>query len=224
MLKTSRGCRAITFFFVSILPCKMTKRSYVHCIIIQGQDRGIAPRIVQSTMIPKKKHITFPIMRLNSVDWVYPSMIKTLAALLDLWHEVWRVSIYGNLPIAPVELTIDFLVLDVRTGTDIWTMTFGCHYPQVASSKPELFPIQTTMNVATNCESKPENAEENWAMEELFIFVIRVYSTCVCITGHAISVAALAVRVLGLGSRQRPTIVLEDCSERPDSVPMRQTI
>lgn len=38
---------------------------------------------------------------------------------------IWRISMYRKLPMAP---NISFHVLDdVRTGTDIWTMIFGCH-------------------------------------------------------------------------------------------------
>ena len=39
--------------------------------------------------------------------------------------------VHVKLPMAPIELEIGFLVLDVHTGTDIRTMTLGCHPPQL---------------------------------------------------------------------------------------------
>ena len=93
-------------------------------------------------------------------------------------------------------------VPDLRTGADIWTMTFGCHYPQrVIEARAVRYPDHNKCHCQLRVKNRERRRDLSYRRASLLPHAL------VRNSGHAITVAALAIPNLGLVSRQRTTTI-----------------
>ena len=75
----------------------------------------------------------------------------------------------GQLHRAPIPQDVQE-VLDVGTGTGIWTIEFADKYPSAMVTGTDLSPVQPSY-VPPNCRFYVENAEETWNFDQKFDYV-----------------------------------------------------
>ncbi|KAI9802363.1 MAG: hypothetical protein M1833_001869 [Piccolia ochrophora] len=91
---------------------------------------------------------------------------------LDLIHHLHRLIINGKLHIAPIGKNPG-RVLDIGTGTGIWSMEFADEYPSAEVIGTDLSPIQPTCawRVPPNLKIEIDDAETSWAYTTPFDYI-----------------------------------------------------
>ncbi|TID26741.1 S-adenosyl-L-methionine-dependent methyltransferase [Venturia nashicola] len=88
---------------------------------------------------------------------------------LDLQHHLFRITLEGSLHRAPLPKDIHH-VLDVGTGTGVWSIDFADEYPSATVIGTDLSPVQPHY-VPPNCRFYIEDAEAEWTFEERFDYI-----------------------------------------------------
>ena len=90
---------------------------------------------------------------------------------LDFYHHIWRLIIGGDLFSAPIG-TNPQRVLDLGTGTGIWSIDFADEFPSALVIGTDLSPIQPT-DVPPNCKFYVDDFESEWTFgpDETFDFI-----------------------------------------------------
>jgi SAM-dependent methyltransferase len=89
---------------------------------------------------------------------------------LDFHHHLWRLMISGKLFNAPI--SNPQRVLDLGTGTGIWSIDFADEFPSALVIGTDLSPIQPSA-VPSNCKFYVDDMESEWTFnpEEAFDFI-----------------------------------------------------
>lgn len=88
---------------------------------------------------------------------------------LDIQDYVWRLTLNGNLHVAPIPEDIQH-VLDVGTGTGQWAIEFADEHPSCQVLGTDLSPIQPDYT-PPNCFFMIDNAERPWVFDHKFDFI-----------------------------------------------------
>lgn len=95
---------------------------------------------------------------------------------LDFQHQGFKVLLGGKLYLAPI--TNPRHVLDIATGTGIWTLQFADLHPEAHIIGTDLSAIQP-LNSLPNCTFIKDDAEEEWVFPEKFDYVhLRFVFSC----------------------------------------------
>jgi len=91
---------------------------------------------------------------------------------LDLQHHLWGLTLDGKLGNAPPaeKGASPARVLDIGTGTGIWSMDFGDEHPDSHVIGTDLSPIQPKV-VPPNVEFQIDDAEAEWVFSEPFDYI-----------------------------------------------------
>jgi SAM-dependent methyltransferase len=90
---------------------------------------------------------------------------------LDFYHHIWRLMIGGGLFRAPINANPQ-RVLDLGTGTGIWSIDFADEFPSALVIGTDLSPIQPS-SVPPNCRFYVDDFESEWTYgpHEKFDFI-----------------------------------------------------
>ncbi|RDL34559.1 uncharacterized protein BP5553_07687 [Venustampulla echinocandica] len=95
---------------------------------------------------------------------------------LDLQHQLWLITLYGKLYLAPI--CNPHNVLDIGTGTGIWAIEFANSHPSARVTGSDLSPIQPEY-VPSNCQFEVDDAEDDWNYSQPFDLIHgRALVTC----------------------------------------------
>jgi SAM-dependent methyltransferase len=90
---------------------------------------------------------------------------------LDLQHHLFTLTLDGRLFTCPVEKEGQIhRVLDVGTGTGIWSIDFGDDHPEAQVLGIDLSPIQPSF-LPPNVSFQVDDLEEPWTFREKFDFI-----------------------------------------------------
>lgn len=87
---------------------------------------------------------------------------------LDLQHMLWVMTLDGALHTAP--LTSPRRVLDIATGTGLWSVEFAEQFPEAHVLGTDLSPIQPNF-VPVNCSFEIADAEDEWTFSHKFDYI-----------------------------------------------------
>jgi len=88
---------------------------------------------------------------------------------LDLQHHLWRLTLDGELYIAPIPHTVSN-VLDLGTGTGIWAIEFADAHPNATVIGTDLSPVQPAFT-PVNCHFVVDDVESNWTFAKNYDFI-----------------------------------------------------
>ncbi|KAE9364099.1 S-adenosyl-L-methionine-dependent methyltransferase [Stipitochalara longipes BDJ] len=132
---------------------------------------------------------------------------------LDLQHHLFRLTLDGELFIAPLKNLPGGLhnVLDIATGTGIWAMEFADQFPSAKVIGTDLSPIQPEF-VPPNCFFEVNDAEDPWIFTHQFDYIHgRALGSCFKSHFEVIKTAASFLRPGGYLELQDFIIPLHRC-------------
>ncbi|CZR50799.1 related to methyltransferase [Phialocephala subalpina] len=95
---------------------------------------------------------------------------------LDLQHQLWLITLYENLFLAPVKDPRN--VLDFGTGTGIWAIELANKFPDAQVIGSDLSPIQPEF-IPSNCRFEVDDFEDEWNYSVKFDLIhARAMVTC----------------------------------------------
>ncbi|KAF5679188.1 methyltransferase [Fusarium heterosporum] len=89
---------------------------------------------------------------------------------LDLQHNLWLLTLHGELGLSPKIKESAKRVLDAGTGTGLWAIEYADLHPEAQVTGVDLSPIQPTM-VPPNCTFEIDDLEKEWTWSEPFDFI-----------------------------------------------------
>jgi len=106
---------------------------------------------------------------------------------LDLQHQLWLITLFDELNLAPVKNLHN--VLDFGTGTGVWAIEFANKHPTAQVVGSDLSPIQPDY-VPSNCRFEVDDAEDEWNYSQKFDLIHgRAMVTCFKDPGEVIKQA-----------------------------------
>ncbi|KAM0547770.1 hypothetical protein ACHAPJ_010231 [Fusarium lateritium] len=88
----------------------------------------------------------------------------------NLQHNLWLLTLHGELGLSPKVKGSTKRVLDAGTGTGIWAIEFADQHPEAQVIGVDLSPIQPSL-VPPNCLFEIDDLEKEWTWTEPFDFV-----------------------------------------------------
>ncbi|KAJ0143076.1 hypothetical protein HZ326_14123 [Fusarium oxysporum f. sp. albedinis] len=89
---------------------------------------------------------------------------------LDLQHNLWLLTLQGELGLSPKIKEPAKRVMDVGTGTGIWAIEYADLHPEAQVVGVDLSPIQPSL-VPPNCVFEIDDLEKEWTWSEPFDFI-----------------------------------------------------
>ncbi|KAF9773468.1 hypothetical protein IL306_008709 [Fusarium sp. DS 682] len=89
---------------------------------------------------------------------------------LEIQHNVWLLTLRGNLALCPKGNEAAKRVLDVGTGTGCWAIEYADAFPQSEVIGVDLSPTQPTM-VPVNCTFEIDDLDKEWTWAKPFDFI-----------------------------------------------------
>ncbi|KAF5566263.1 hypothetical protein FNAPI_1262 [Fusarium napiforme] len=89
---------------------------------------------------------------------------------LDLQHNLWLLTLRGELGLSPKIKEPAKRVMDVGTGTGIWAIEYADLHPEAQVVGVDLSPIQPSL-VPPNCTFEIDDLEKEWMWTEPFDFI-----------------------------------------------------
>ncbi|KAG5657659.1 hypothetical protein KAF25_007692 [Fusarium avenaceum] len=89
---------------------------------------------------------------------------------LDLQHNLWLLTLHGELGLNPKIKESAKRVLDAGTGTGLWAIEYADLHPEAQVIGVDLSPIQPSM-VPPNCVFEIDDLEKEWTWSEPFDFI-----------------------------------------------------
>lgn len=97
---------------------------------------------------------------------------------LDLQHNLWLLTLQGELGLSPKATHGAKRVLDAGTGTGVWAIEYADQYPEAEVVGVDLSPIQPAL-VPPNCSFEVDDLEKDWLWAGKFDFIFaRVMTAC----------------------------------------------
>ncbi|RMJ02372.1 hypothetical protein CDV36_015362 [Fusarium kuroshium] len=97
---------------------------------------------------------------------------------LDIQHNVWLLTLDGDLGLSPKISEPAKRVLDAGTGTGIWAVEYADLHPESEVIGVDLSPIQPSL-VPPNCTFEVDDLEKEWTWSKKFDLVLsRVMTGC----------------------------------------------
>lgn len=97
---------------------------------------------------------------------------------LDIQHNVWLLTLDGELGLSPKINEPAKRVLDAGTGTGIWAVEYADLHPESEVIGVDLSPIQPSL-VPPNCTFEVDDLEKEWTWSQKFDLVLsRVMTGC----------------------------------------------
>ncbi|KAJ3542738.1 hypothetical protein NM208_g3939 [Fusarium decemcellulare] len=97
---------------------------------------------------------------------------------LDLQHNLWLLTLRGELGLCPKIQGPVRRVLDAGTGTGIWAIEYADIHPEAEVIGVDLSPIQPSL-VPPNCNFELDDLEKDWTWSSPFDFIFaRVMTGC----------------------------------------------
>jgi len=84
---------------------------------------------------------------------------------LDMLHHIWGLVLRGKLTLVPIDESKEIKVLDIGTGTGVFAVDFGDHYPKSDVTGYDLSPIQPRW-VPPNVRFEVDDAESDWTRQK----------------------------------------------------------
>ncbi|KAJ2904068.1 hypothetical protein MKZ38_008879 [Zalerion maritima] len=97
------------------------------------------------------------------------SKIGLQTKIKDLQHALFVLTTQGRLHLAPIGHDVQN-VLDIGTGTGIWSIEFAQEFPGCRVTGTDLSPIQPQY-VPPNCQFEIDDAEDEWAFSTPFDYI-----------------------------------------------------
>ncbi|CAI4215651.1 unnamed protein product [Parascedosporium putredinis] len=95
---------------------------------------------------------------------------------LDLTHNLWLLSLRGELGLSPKAMQGAKRVLDAGTGTGIWAIEYADQHPESEVIGVDLSPIQPSL-VPPNCAFEIDDLEKEWTWSQQFDLIFSRYMT-----------------------------------------------
>lgn len=105
----------------------------------------------------------------SSGKYVYPND-EAESDRLDLQHNLWLLTLRGNLCLCPKNTQGAKRVLDVGTGTGIWAIEYADMHPESEVIGVDLSPIQPGL-IPPNCSFEIDDLEKEWTWTKPFDFI-----------------------------------------------------
>jgi SAM-dependent methyltransferase len=105
----------------------------------------------------------------SSGKYVYPND-EDESDRLDLQHNLWLLTLRGNLCLSPKNTQGAKRVLDVGTGTGIWAIEYADMHPESEVIGVDLSPIQPRL-IPPNCSFEIDDLEKEWTWTKPFDFI-----------------------------------------------------
>lgn len=97
---------------------------------------------------------------------------------LEIQHNVWLLTLQGELGLSPKIREGAKRVLDAGTGTGIWAIEYADLHPESEVTGVDLSPIQPSL-VPPNCTFECDDLEKEWTWSKPFgLIFARVMTGC----------------------------------------------